>query len=143
MNKTENVKYFFVCEEQKEKIWWKFELGYDDGISDKIMHVRMRQGLFFALSDVIDAFVVPGKHKSRKVEIKEQKTHWAHVLYRTSAWPPLLLLAALLRTAHSNNFTLDNVLPWVLSNTAAKCEVNGMNGCRDNRRTDKQRLLSF
>lgn len=26
------------------------------------MYIRMRQGLFFALSDIIDAFVVPGKN---------------------------------------------------------------------------------
>ena len=31
---------------------------------------------------------------------------------------------------------LDCALPWVLSNTPAKCEVDRMNGCRDNRRTD-------
>lgn len=27
------------------------------------VYVRVRQGLFFALSDVVDAFVVSGKHK--------------------------------------------------------------------------------
>ncbi len=45
------------------------------------------------------------------------------------AWPPVLLLAAFSRTAHPNNFTLDTALPWVLSNTPAKCEVDQMNGC--------------
>ncbi len=54
------------------------------------------------------------------------------------AWPPVLLRAAFLRTAHLKNFTLDTALPWVLSNTPAKCEVDWMNGCRDNRRTDRQ-----
>lgn len=39
---------------------------YDEGISKKIMNVRVRQGLFLALSDVIDAFVVAGKHTSKK-----------------------------------------------------------------------------
>lgn len=35
----------------------------------------MRQGLFLALSDVIDAFVVSGKHTSKKKKdvLKEQK----------------------------------------------------------------------
>lgn len=34
----------------------------------------MRQGLFLALSDVIDAFVVSGKHTSKKKDVlKEQK----------------------------------------------------------------------
>ncbi len=54
------------------------------------------------------------------------------------AWPPVLMLAAFSRTAHPNNFTLDTALPWVLRNTPAKCEVDRMNGCRDNRRTDRQ-----
>lgn len=54
-----------VCEEQKGKME-KFQLGHNEGISNKIMYVRMRQGLFLALSDVIDAFVVPKKHKRRE-----------------------------------------------------------------------------
>ncbi len=52
--------------------------------------------------------------------------------------PPVLLLAAFSRTAHPNNFTLNTALPWVLSNTPATCEVDRMNGCPDNRRTDRQ-----
>ncbi len=47
-------------------------------------------------------------------------------------WPVVLLLAAVSRTSHPNNFTLDNVVPLVLSNTLAKCEVDWKNGCRDN-----------
>ncbi len=43
---------------------------------------------------------------------------------------PVLLLAAC--------FTLDTALPWVLNNTPAKCEVDRMNGCQDNRRKDRQ-----
>ncbi len=43
------------------------------------------------------------------------------------------LYCAFSRTAHPNNFTLDTTLPWVLGNTPAKCEVNQMNDCRDNR----------
>ncbi len=46
-------------------------------------------------------------------------------------------------TAHPNSFTLDTAPPRVLSNTLAKCEVDRVNGCRDNRRTDRQRLLGF
>ncbi len=53
------------------------------------------------------------------------------------AWPPVLLLADFWRAARPNNFTLDTAL-WVLSNTPDKCEVDRMNGCRDNRRTDGQ-----
>lgn len=30
------------------------------------LYIRMRQGLFFALPDVIDAFVVPAKHTRGK-----------------------------------------------------------------------------
>lgn len=37
------------------------------------MYVRVRQGLLLALSDVIDAFVVPGKHTSREDVLKEQR----------------------------------------------------------------------
>lgn len=37
---------------------------YDEGISKKIMYIRVRQGLFLALSDIIDAFVVAGKQTS-------------------------------------------------------------------------------
>ena len=33
----------------------------------------MRQGLFFTLPDVVDAFVVSVKHTSRRDELKEQK----------------------------------------------------------------------
>lgn len=43
---------------------------YDEGISNKIMYVRMGKGLFLALSDVIDAFVVAGKHTSKKEKKK-------------------------------------------------------------------------
>ncbi len=32
---------------------------------------------------------------------------------------------------------------WVLSNTPTKCEVDQMNGCRNNQRTDRQRVLPF
>ena len=39
------------------------------------------------------------------------------------AWPVVLLLAALLRTAHPNNFTVNAVLPWVLSNTPAMTQL--------------------
>lgn len=34
----------------------------DDGISERL-YIRVRQGLFLALSDVVDAFVVSGKHQ--------------------------------------------------------------------------------
>ncbi len=57
---------------------------------------------------------------------------------RSIAWPPVLLLPAFSKTAHPNNFRLDTALPWVLSNTPAKCEVDRMNGCPDNQRTDRQ-----
>ncbi len=43
------------------------------------------------------------------------------------AWPPVLQLSL---TAHPNNFTLNSALPWVLSNTPAKCEVDWINDCR-------------
>ncbi len=46
------------------------------------------------------------------------------------ACPPALLLAVFF-SAHPNNFTLDTALPWILSNTPTKCEVDRMNGCRD------------
>lgn len=70
MNKTENVGSeinpkmwkIFVCVMNKKE--------YDEGISKKIMYIRMRQGLFLALSDVIDAFVVAGKHTSEKSQRK-------------------------------------------------------------------------
>jgi len=45
----------------------------------------------------------------------------------------LLLLAVCLSTAHPNIFTLHTALPWVVSNKPAKCEVNWINGCRENR----------
>ncbi len=53
------------------------------------------------------------------------------------SWPPVLLLAAFSRTTHPNNFTLNTSVPRVLSNTPAKCKVDRMNGCRDNRRADR------
>lgn len=37
------------------------------------MYIRMRQGLFLALSDVIDSFVVAGKTHDKKNMLKEQK----------------------------------------------------------------------
>ncbi|KAM7389175.1 hypothetical protein PAMP_023168 [Pampus punctatissimus] len=43
---------------------------------------------------------------------------------------------AVLRTTHPNNFTLDTALPCILSNTPVKCEVDWMNGCRENPRRD-------
>ena len=65
--------------------------------------------------------------------------NWA--LYYTSAVPvhnmPVRngpIVAVFSRTAHLNNFTLNAVLPWVLSNTPAECEVVQTNGCRKNRR---------
>ncbi len=60
-----------------------------------------------------------------------------------NAWPLVLLLAAFLRTAHPNNFTLDTALPWVLSNTGERCEVVQVDGCWDNRRTDRQTNRDF
>lgn len=36
----------------------------------------------------------------------------------------LVLLQYSSRTAHSNNFKLDSALPWVLSNTSTKSEVD-------------------
>ena len=60
---------------------------------------------------------------------------------RPIAWPPILLLAAFLRTAHPNNFTLHTALPCVLSNTPTKCEADRMNGGQTDRQTDRQRLL--
>ncbi len=53
------------------------------------------------------------------------------------AWPLALLLAAFSKTTHPNSFTLETALPWVLSNTPAKCEVDWMNECRDNGRTNR------
>lgn len=64
-------------------------------------------------------------------------SHWydcsavpVHIWNGPIAWPPVLLLAAFSRTAHPNNLTLDTALPWGLSSTPAKCEVDWMNGCR-------------
>ncbi len=54
------------------------------------------------------------------------------------AWPQVLLLAALPRTAHPNSFTLDTELLWVLGNTLVKCEVDPMKRCQDTRRTYRQ-----
>ena len=52
---------------------------------------------------------------------------------RPIAWPPvlLLLLAAFLRNRSSKPLH-STALSWVLSNTPAKCEVDRMNGCREN-----------
>ena len=41
----------------------------------------------------------------------------------------------------SQELALDTALPRVLGNTPAKCEVDRMNGCQENQRTDIQRLL--
>ncbi len=57
-------------------------------------------------------------------------------LFQMEAWPPVLLLEVFSRTTHPNSFTMDTALPWVLSNTPAKCEVDQINDCRDNRQTD-------
>lgn len=46
-------------------------------------------------------------------------------------------LAAFSRTADPN-FEFDTALPCVLRNIPAKCEVNWMNGCWDNQKTDSQ-----
>lgn len=43
----------------------------NEGISQKIMYIRMRQSMFLALSDVIDTFVVAGKNT--KDTLKDQK----------------------------------------------------------------------
>ena len=59
------------------------------------------------------------------------------------AWPPRWLRAAFWRTAHPNNFILDTALPWVLSDTPAKCEVDRMNSCRENRRTDRHTYSTY
>lgn len=40
----------------------------NEGISQKIMYIRMRQSMFLALSDVIVAFVVAGKNTSKKTK---------------------------------------------------------------------------
>lgn len=45
----------------------------NEGIIQKIMYIRMRQSMFLALSDVIDAFVVAGKNtKKYKWHAKNQ-----------------------------------------------------------------------
>jgi len=80
------------------------------------------------------------KTASRKQHANTLNTALPWVLSHTStsAMPPSCLfrmgqlLATFLRTAHPNNFTL----PWFLSNKSAKCEVDRMNGCRENRITD-------
>ena len=45
------------------------------------------------------------------------------VLARLIARPTVLLLAAFSIAAHSNGFTLGTILPWVLSDTAARCSA--------------------
>ncbi len=54
------------------------------------------------------------------------------------AWPLEVLLAAFSKTTHPIDFTFDAALPWVLHNTPTACEVDRMNGCQDNLRTDRQ-----
>ena len=44
-------------------------------------------------------------------------------------------------SSRSQELTLYTAHPWVLSNTPAKCEVHRRNGCRENRQTDRQRLI--
>ena len=63
---------------------------------------------------------------------------------RADCLAAVFVLAALWRTADPNHLTLDTALSQVLGSAPIKCEVDGMNGCRENPRTDKtdiQRLL--
>lgn len=46
--------------------------GMGNPVYDKIIYVRMRQGMFFALSDVIDAFVVSERYARREDVSEEQ-----------------------------------------------------------------------
>lgn len=50
---------------------------------------------------------------------------------RSIVWTPVQLIVAFTRTAHSNHFTLDTALPWILSNTPAEREEDQMNDCRE------------
>jgi len=52
------------------------------------------------------------------------------------------LLAAFSWIAHPNNFTFDSAtLPWVLGIPPAKCDVNRINGCRENWRTARHTYI--
>ena len=54
-----------------------------------------------------------------------------------AALPPVSLPAASSRTAHPNNITLHAALPHVPSDTPGECQVDRMNGCRENGRARK------
>ncbi len=94
-----------------------------------ILQLKVRVGLAYAYTRQ------PHSEQTAAVAGSYLAKWWLACIENVCVWnepivcPPLL--TAFCRTAHTNNFTLNTALPWVLSKTPTEGDVDRMNSCRD------------